>query len=180
MRKSQREKVVAFHEAGHAVVARALGITVKYATIVPSKGSAGSVAANNSALLSREPHVDVIEWNAMTVLAGPIAQMRFCPPTKTQAKLNWAGDIDCARWLVTRVVLARNNVPQQDNFDLPESMLREASELLDELMKKSDLLVSEHWAAIERVAEALIARRVLNQNDLDDLIADRRSLEMAL
>jgi ATP-dependent Zn protease len=36
MRKSEREAVLAYHETGHAVIARALGIHVTYVTIFPT------------------------------------------------------------------------------------------------------------------------------------------------
>src|SRR6185437_9726471 len=41
---SDSKKSTAFHEAGHAVIARALGVRVKYATIKPGGETAGHVS----------------------------------------------------------------------------------------------------------------------------------------
>ena len=55
----------AYHEAGHAVVGAALGLTIKYVSIVPSNEYAGEVVFEEEIM---DPEVDLA-----TSLAGGLA-----------------------------------------------------------------------------------------------------------
>jgi len=82
-------EAMAYHEAGHAVVAISLGIQVKKVTIKPTRDFHGRVT-HAPVLTARDirrinegsetPHTrDRMEKLAMVCLAGPMAQQRFKP-----------------------------------------------------------------------------------------------------
>jgi hypothetical protein len=47
-------------------------------------------------------------------------------------------------------------------------------------MEETETLVAQHWPAIARVANALVDGCTLDQDELDELIADRHALWAAL
>jgi hypothetical protein len=95
------KKTKAHHEAGHAVVARALGIKVTHATLsdidgeaVVSSWSAGHAAAENAA--NAPYRIAGLEKDAMVALAGPLAEFQYRPLSRGAVlrtwKSGWASD----------------------------------------------------------------------------------------
>lgn len=71
------QESIAYHEAGHAVVAHKLGVKVRSVTIVPAQGCLGECEHRSmlfdGGLFERENVERAIQIN----LAGPLAQKRF-------------------------------------------------------------------------------------------------------
>ena len=97
--------IAAYHEAGHATVARRLGVKIVRATIKPSSISAGHVAHGNilrrgDLEYSDSPKAKLRAELAMLIgLGGPFAQKRFAPrsPWRTQnhtGSVGGGGDFD--------------------------------------------------------------------------------------
>ena len=81
---SQRE--IAYHEAGHAVIALGFGESVRRATIKPRAGSRGQVTLGGR---------QCGETALYITLAGPLAQRRFAP------RSNWlTGDFAVAEKMI--------------------------------------------------------------------------------
>jgi hypothetical protein len=83
-----KKQTIAYHEAGHAVVARRLGYPVDGASIVSKEASEGRVKLPNpmrrkDAELDR--HRIWVEHAAIIALAGPLRQKRPSPHS------NWRG-----------------------------------------------------------------------------------------
>jgi hypothetical protein len=55
--------------------------------------------------------------------------------------------------------------------------LGEAQTILNMLREETKALPTENWPAVERVAQVLMVRDVLDQDDLDRLISDASSLK---
>src|SRR5689334_21318863 len=74
--EADEDRIAAYHEAGHAVAARAQGIGVEYATIEHEEGERGRIA------LEQEPgllaSIAGMERLIRVSLAGPMAQQRAC------------------------------------------------------------------------------------------------------
>jgi hypothetical protein len=107
MRKSERPRVVAYHEAGHAVIARAFGLGVPYITILRVDDETLAAAPAKSAThLARDADVaaqlSAIEKDAIVCLAGPTAQLRH-RPVETQA--GWDTDLESVNSFIVRAVL---------------------------------------------------------------------------
>jgi len=76
-------KATAYHEAGHAVAALRLNVSVRSVSIVPTKGSLGRMAHYRKTGFS--PDIDitslrakgVLERDAIVTLAGPAAEKRY-------------------------------------------------------------------------------------------------------
>jgi hypothetical protein len=164
--------MIAHHEAGHAVIARVLGIGVTHVTrflAVAQTRSATWLAldADTPTLLA------AMEKDAKVSFAGPIAQQKH--RYRKGADKNWSADLDYIMLLTMKsVMLRRDGIrPSSDNIEytLDDAAHAEADALWERLNEETNALVNENWAAIERVANALLDCPLLTQDALDALIA---------
>ena len=168
-------KVVAVHEAGHAVIARVLGITVAEVSARSTDPDyAAVVTTRPQALKHRHDHATLIEGlqkDAMIALAGPYAQRRAYPATKVNAHAddltNAFRAVFAAAW-----VKAGNTLPTDPNAKMPLSanIQDDAEAIYIKLSDETERMIEEHWCQIERVAKALERHDRLDPNELDRLI----------
>jgi ATP-dependent Zn protease len=131
---------VAYHEAGHAVVALLLGYAVRYAAIEPEGGGEGICL-----LAGEMPRSDA---NEVVILhAGVIAQYR--------AGLGCDGaGTDLTQARARAATLAAT-------YDLDQDAL------LDSFAALTHRVVARHRTAIDRVAEELLRHRRLSGEDIE-------------
>jgi hypothetical protein len=162
MRKSERKAVIAHHEAGHAVIARVLGLEVDSVTIIPDPvaDTAGICFRDDAMWLALyadlATRLSAIEKNVVVSLAGPAAESQYLGKRETVAT---GGDLKMAK---AHVQLA---------LELSGRDHSEYHELFGQLSLETKILVSQYWSAIERVAHGLLDFSTLNGTDVDDLIA---------
>lgn len=172
--------MIAYHEAGHAVAARVQGLDVPYVTLLRTSGTSRASAQHESAAwiardADRATRVSALEKDAIVFLAGPAAQRRHRLPKNQDG---WKTDLDDAKLRAIKAVLIKNGVtlPEvETKVHLNSDDAEEAKLLYNRLAAKTETLIQEKWLAITRVAEALLTRPVLNQDELDELIAGWRT-----
>jgi len=173
----KREAVSAFHEAGHTVIARRLGLSVPYVVLLPTDDAEAHTPSQSAEYLARNAdvatRVAAIENDILVVLAGPIAEFRRRP---TKSRAGWGGDYYNLRSRLAKAVLLERGAPVPDEGGVIEVTLSEDDVakvvlLFERLCERAKTLVDGNWPAITRVAEALLVRRFLNQDDIDELIA---------
>jgi ATP-dependent Zn protease len=155
MKQLNKKRVTAYHEAGHAVIARVLTLATERATIRPSKGLAGHCiifdpcAAFPSEWLKRghpdaEAHAQI-----MTTMAGTEAEEELLDSPSTSNDGMDRSDI-----------AARAEALTDCDWVKLEPRLRQMTRML----------VRRHWARIERLAQALLEKTTLNYIQIDMLI----------
>lgn len=179
--KKEVQQLVAYHEAGHAVVARVLGVDVIYAATFPTgPNNSANVRTASAAYRARGGGVAVqiagCEADAKVQLAGPHAQHRYCP-VKHRAywKHEWRGDLDAAKQFIGHSILIRDGIEPRDGLSitLTPDQQTAGETTLTRVIAETEALVEAHWPAIERVAETLVRRPMIGEDDLDALIANR-------
>lgn len=134
---SPRLDTIAYHEAGHAVVSRMLGLRVKSVTIRP-----GSVLIDSFSGAATEKQI-------LTLLAGIYAQRRFAPHSawrsRNQSHPNSGYDFDNVALLIH---------DQHGSGRVADLYSRYA-------FAKAEQLVDDWWQHIEAVARALLERGTL-------------------
>jgi hypothetical protein len=169
MKPGGRKMKVAYHETGHAVIARVLGVEVAYVTTFPTGNNTAVTHARSLGYEARDKGVAAfvagLEADAVVALAGLAADERRKRTTATSRK-DYEDDIQRAQAYVGLAVRASQEgaVPHVEYFDTPGNIDRHR--LWDETVA----LVDANWPAIERVAAELLARTVLVQEDIDRLI----------
>jgi ATP-dependent Zn protease len=152
---------IAYHEAGHALMAHLLGGQVRSVTIEPDRDD-GPERQGDTQILWRRRGVSDREYAQMAVqvcLAGPVAEMIYTgDPYHPGMVAEWAGDWREAWELAT--------VLQPDERKRLQ-WLEEASVRLYHRLKQDD-----YWAALAALADNLLAHETLEGEQVAEIISD--------
>ena len=189
---SQVERqVVAYHEAGHALVGWALpgADPLHKVTIIPRGQALGYTQAlpvEERRLMHRSQL-----WNQMAMLAGGRAaeELVFGDPT-TGASNDLEKATEIARQMVTRHgmtdalgfmrlsdgeqgFLGQPVGPQQSYSDATASAIdAEIRRLLDNSQREAETVLAAHRDALDAMSDELLERETLDANDIATLLAD--------
>jgi hypothetical protein len=162
---------LAYHEAGHAVAARVLGIEVCLATLRPNEFYDGHVTLGDWPDNEDEwqRRMETAEAHAKLALAGPLAEMKYRPALNGQHFADYADLLNVAIYLK----IAAGFVPISEIL-VPGKPLQQsnglAARLWEQLQADTADLVELHWLSIERVAEALLIHEELGQEEIEALV----------
>jgi hypothetical protein len=165
---------VAYHEAGHAVIGMRLGREIGYAKIYTEppltfRGMVYGEWHECGYVTWSDPNWKLKHDNRsirgiMCSQAGEIAQS-LCPdPFERQTK--WSGDQDLRRW--------RGDQSHIRGMALKACKRDEAKaiELIARLHRRTEKLVQDNRAAIERVANALMKHRYLTGDEIKGVLGE--------
>jgi hypothetical protein len=174
-----KRSVIAYHEAGHAVVARHFGLEVVQVTAGRSQPASHNATAGWSARdFDTAGQITAYEKDAIVALAGFAAQRRKYPKATYDFDRDVFHDTDDddmanARSATYKIFClgAERALPAGENFtvEVDEAARAAMRDVFDRLRRQTGALVEQLWPAIVRVATAL-ERRDLGQTDLDRLI----------
>jgi ATP-dependent Zn protease len=150
---------VAYHEAGHAVVAYRLQAEIRYVTIVPDHWCAGHFT-HNDLFCARGLGSDRanLERAIQISLAGPLAQARF--HRRSYRRRHGRQDYDCATGLARYLAGSAGE-----------------REFLRYQERYTKVLVDHYWSDIERIARALLERDELSGTEVKNIIEEPRRLK---
>ena len=118
--------------------------------------------------------------------AGPHAQSRYRPAEKAddwdRKTYDWNGDIEQMSSWTASIVALKHGLPLPKDgavAPFPDSLKPEVGPLLERLSDMAEAIVIDNWRAITRVAEALLAQRILGQQDVEDLITEDGAMREA-
>jgi cell division protease FtsH len=176
----KEKRILAWHEAGHAVMAHLVGdlMPVQKVTIV-SRGQALGYTLNYPAedryLSTREELMDQLK----VYLAGRAAEQIVFGRVTNGA----ANDLERATNITRAMVFewgmsgpVPNRTMRADNYALSEETKRlrdaEQSRLTDDAYTEALRLLTKHRNALDRVAHALLEKETLMKDELNTLLAD--------
>jgi cell division protease FtsH len=176
---SEKEKrILAYHEAGHAVMAYLMGDPVQKATIVARGDALGytfHLPDEDRYLHTRE---ELIDWMKIG-LAGRAAEQVVFGRVTNGAANDLEKVTSLARAMVFEYGMSEEVVSRTmraDNYALSEETKRlrdkEQALLTDGAYEEAIRLLGKHRSALDRVAGALLDRETLNRGDLESLLAD--------
>lgn len=157
----------AYHEAGHAVVAHALGRRFTGVTIIPGVDAMGRCRYAEARNFDPDlpdmysgPRIErVVEHQIMGYLAGPIAE-GILTGEKSWRKTGGNGDVPRA---VDLAVYMKGTIEETEAY-------------LDGLWVQTEELVGrrESWAAIEALAAELVEQREVGEGRAREIIDEQR------
>jgi cell division protease FtsH len=178
---SEKEKrILAYHEAGHAVVSHLTGdfLPVQKVTIVARGQALGytlNLPAEDRYLHTKEELVDLMK----VYLAGRAAEQVVFGRVTNGAANDLEKVTALARSMVfeygmSEVVTSRTM--RADNYALSEETKRlrdsEQARLTDHAFAEAVRLLSKHRASLDRVANALLEKETLVREEVEALLAD--------
>jgi hypothetical protein len=185
-RSPMEDRIVAIHEAGHVVVANALGFTPASASIDPRDGGSihqlGSMGFDvNLASAARMQQMTAPErfeerdraWRGCVVLAAGEAAVRVAMSRGAFQAGTQPGSGDDKRlagWLFRSFELKGHGAtpswaagPNVSGPAIWEGLVNEAEKMVD-----------QEWYAVEAIADALLAKRVLDGEELRVVLGSAR------
>jgi cell division protease FtsH len=176
----KEKRILAYHEAGHAVMSHLMGDTlpVQKASIV-SRGQALGYTLNLPAedryLHTKEELVDMMK----VYLAGRAAEHVVFGRVTNGAANDLEKATEMARAMVFEFGMSdtvSSRTMRADNYSLSEATKRvrdeEQARLTDDAYEEAIRLLEKHRAALDRVAQALLEKETLVREELEALLAD--------
>lgn len=154
------EETAAFHEAGHAVLARLCGFRVKLASIVADAEGLGECQYTSP---SSKGNVPVLMGLVMTALAGIEAGDRVGEQTDG----NCRNDLESVGKHIGALC-------QATGIKVEDAAQRMAQSAMDATRAILDVV----WPAVETVAKELMQRQTLTGEDIDALLGAMMPIEL--
>jgi cell division protease FtsH len=175
----KERRVLAYHEAGHAVLSHLTGdlLPVHKVTIV-SRGQALGYTLNPPSeeryLHTTEEFVDLLK----IYLAGRAAEQIVFGRVTNGAANDLERATDVARAMVFEFGMSNasaSRTMRADNYALSEETKRlrdqEQARLTDEAYADAIRLLQKHRPVLDRIAKALLEKETLQKDELDELLA---------
>src|SRR4051794_23398177 len=173
----KEKRVIAYHEAGHALVARLMSEDIHKVTIVPRGRALGfmmSLPEEDRYVLSKE---ELEDWLKVTLAGRAAEQIVFGRITNGAAN-----DLDRATAIARSMVfdwgMGRTTTSQQvraDNYSLSEETKRmrdgEQREITDTAYHESLRLIEQHRDYLDILAGALLEKETIDRDELHELLA---------
>jgi len=168
-------RVIAYHEAGHAVVTWSLGVLLTEVKIVPSGGICKHVFIVNPLLdpeLMGKSDWVMVEKEAIILLAGEVAEQVGGAMAKLAGNDEMAELCSYAHRLSSESI-----VPGSDREELRElvelifgDIGTEANEWIERSIVKAREIVMCHWEKVCSLSDALIESNVLSGDEAIQII----------
>jgi cell division protease FtsH len=174
----KEKRVIAYHEAGHALMARLMSDDIHKVTIVPRGRALGfmmSLPEEDRYVLSKD---ELEDWLKVTLGGRAAEQVVFGRITNGAANdLERATAV--ARSMVFEWGMGTSTTSHQmraDNYALSEETKRlrdhEQREITDTAYKDALQLVTAHREHLDRIAAALLDKETLERDEIERLLAD--------
>jgi hypothetical protein len=166
MTEKEMRRITSYHEAGHAVVARILGLSVESISMATAEGSQArsmiKTALSDAWSGSQTEKLKACEIDIKVALAGPIAQYRY------RGRFDDSFDREAEGDRLQAIAYAGNHLRLAAGQDDDPNY---SAALTARLAGETAVLIHAQWGSIQQVAEALTVRDFMDQAELDALIA---------
>jgi hypothetical protein len=159
-------RAIAYHEAGHAVVARTLGLQINDIRDNCVQTYSEGLAAKDG---TTEDRIAGYEKDAKTAMAGMIAQHQVWPLHRDQVR-HQTDDMKIIWSRLGRITLLRSGVAEPDlssGDTLTDETADAAISIASQLWAETQSMVKASWPAIEQVAGLMLRQDRTTQADVD-------------
>jgi cell division protease FtsH len=180
--KPAEKRVLAFHEAGHALVSELLPSVPKVhkISIVPRGQALGytiNLPEEDRYLMSKPDLLDFLKM----LLGGYVAEQVVFERTTTGAADDLKRVVTMSRAMIedygmgTQLYLANGSGSEASTSEATlHRRDQEQQGLVDEAMFEARMLIMDNRAVLDRLAEALLSRESLDRGEIEALIADEQ------
>lgn len=178
--RSERDKeevsVVAWHEAGHALIGKLFGKDVTKVTIVSSTSGAGGVTFTTPKRGGLYSLMD-LKQEVCELYGGRMAEYLYFKEDKEKITTGASNDIERATAIINDMV---DKYGMTDSFGLlnmnkidvdKEKALKAKIQLSEELQEKTLTLLKQHQKTLKKIADILLDKETITGEDLDVIMA---------
>ena len=171
-RNKEEIKVVAFHEAGHALVGRLFGKDITKVTVIASTSGAGGVTFSipkEGGLSSAKD----LKCQIMELYAGRLAELLYFNEDKELVTTGAYNDIERASRLIDNLLkkyamsddFGLLNLKDEENKDIFNCKVEIAKSLEKETLR----ILKEHRKILDAIAGKLIENETIYKKDVDEI-----------
>lgn len=175
--RSQEElELVAWHEAGHALIGHMYGKEITKVTIISSTSGAGGVTFSTPKKTSLHS-VEDIKHEIMELYAGRVGELLFYNENKNKVTTGAANDIERATNLIHQFVASFGMSDTFGMLKLDGSVIDKAQimqieiDMAKELEQTTIQTLKEHRNELEEIANVLMKKETIYKQDIE-LIMD--------
>ena len=168
-------KTIAYHEAGHALIARLTGSKVTKVTIMPSTSGAGGVTF--IAPFEKKLHTKtMMENKVMELYGGKVAEYLLHGRDWDQTSQGCANDIERATHILKDMVdaygMSENGLVNMRvlNRETGENSTRYIVQMSESLKERCVKLMEENIHRLEALAEALLKKDTLYEDEINEVL----------
>ena len=175
-RNKEELKTVAWHEAGHALVGKLNGKEIPKVTILSSTSGAGGVTFTTPKEETGLHSIDDLKKEVQELYAGRIAETLMSSGAKITTGAS--NDIERATDIIKSIITSYGMSEEYGLLNLnklkvnQDIIIDKEVKLAKEIEASTTILMKEHFAALERIANSLIENETLYDADLVRLIFD--------
>lgn len=162
---AEQERIVAYHEAGHAIVGHVLGKPILEVSIIPTTSGAGGYTINQpkEGLKSKADMK-----NEVRMLYGGRAAESIIAKTEDDITTGAVSDIEQATHIIAQIIKTWGMNDSIVNLDVlgmrepSEKYIEEAKKLAEELFQDTRRILLDHRTSLDRLAETLIEKSIID------------------
>ena len=175
-RNKEELRLVAWHEAGHALVGKLNGKHIPKVTILSTTSGAGGVTFSTPKEIGLYS-VDDLKAEVSELYAGRVAELMLLKD-KNKVTTGASNDIEKATNIIREIVASYGMSDEFGMLNLnqlrvdPSKIISEEVKLAKEIEKNTIDLLTTHYQQLEAIAMALIEKETLYEDDLIQIIAN--------
>lgn len=173
-RNKEELRLVAWHEAGHALVGKLNGKHIPKVTILSTTSGAGGVTFSTPKEIGLYS-VDDLKAEISELYAGRVAELMLLKD-KNKVTTGASNDIEKATNIIREIVASYGMSDEFGMLNLnqlrvdPSKIISEEVKLAKEIEKNTIELLTTHYEQLEAIAMALIEKETLYEDDLIQII----------
>ncbi len=174
-RRKEEMEVVAWHEAGHALVGAVFGKEITKVTIAASTSGAGGVTFSiptKTSLLNKED----IKKEVMELYAGRIGELFYYKGDKEKVTTGASNDIERATQVITDYVTKYGMSAKYGMVNLSvagvsnNEIISAVVSIANDLEQETEKVVKEHEAELKKLATLLLERETIYAKDVQTIV----------
>ncbi|MGI3135995.1 MAG: ATP-dependent zinc metalloprotease FtsH [Candidatus Phytoplasma vitis] len=164
----EERKMVAYHEAGHAVIGLKLehAQKVQKITIIP-RGSAGGY---NLMLPEKETFFSSKKRmlaNIISYLGGRVAEELVFDDVSSGAYDDFKQATKIARLMVTKYGMSELGITQDSEFSDKKAIDQEIKKIVDECYQECKKVIKENKSLLDKITNLLLEKETINKEEID-------------
>lgn len=180
-RDEKEIELVAWHEAGHALVGKLYGLDIPKVTVTPSTSGAGGVTFINPKKMGLYS-IEEMKNQISVSYGGRIAELLLLGDEE-KVTTGASSDIKDATEKIKKMIMSYGMTKEFGLLNLEEMeidnkvILKEAIKMSNELYNSTKDLLTKNKETLKRIADTLIEKETISGEELDELIKEESLCE---